>query len=576
MSYVSLYRKYRSQTFDDVVGQDHVVKTIKNAIRAGHIAHGYLFCGSRGTGKTTVARIIAKALNCMQSPHPTPDPCNQCEACRSITDGSAVDVIEMDAASNRSVDDVDALREGVKYPPMHLRYKVYIIDEAHQLSPQAKDAFLKTLEEPPPHAIFILATTEAGKIPVTIRSRCQQFDFRRGTVEQIKSRLSYVAKSENISIEDEALELVARLASGSYRDALSILEQLVAYTENTITTRDVNTVVGSVDEDILFDVSTTIASGNLADAFALADRLVRQGGDVRELLKSIAIHFRDLLEAKVGANIQRASNARLKEVCDRYSTEQLLQVIEIFSAAEKDLRYSENEQLAMELALIKAMRCVGSEPAGRDETKQVAVMPAVSSVEPAIPEQVQKEAQVEVVKSAQVAAGATGDNGNKQQESEEEYDPFSEESLAAPVEQTSGEQFGVQRPHSGICSLEEIQRNWQKILDHLKAMKRTSLAAQAREGRPARLDGSVLTIAFQPRYKFHHDGTSNNAELIAQAIEQVMGVRLKVTTILEDQSETQNSTDSPRETQEHPLKQEIIKTFDGREVDPGPDPWEGD
>ncbi|MGQ9455853.1 MAG: DNA polymerase III subunit gamma/tau [Armatimonadota bacterium] len=572
MSYVSLYRKYRSQTFDDVVGQEHVVKTIKNAIRAGNIAHGYLFCGSRGTGKTTVARIIAKALNCMQSPNPTPDPCNQCEACRSITDGSAVDVIEMDAASNRSVDDVDALREGVKYPPMHLRYKVYIIDEAHQLSPQAKDAFLKTLEEPPPHAIFILATTEAGKIPVTIRSRCQQFDFRRGSVEQIKSRLSYVAKNENISIDDDALELIARLASGSYRDALSIMEQLVAYTEGTITTRDVHTVVGSVDEDVLFDVTKTLASGNLADAFALADRLVRQGGDVRELLKSIAIHFRDLLEVKVGANIQRASNVLLKEVCDRYTTEQLLQVIEVFSAAEKDLRYSENEQLAMELAFIKAMRCIGGESGGRDEAKQAAAMPTVPNAEPTISEQTQKDARVEIAKSTSVAVAAAGDNGNKLQAlEEEEYDPFSEESIAYPVEQTSGEQ----RP-SGTCSLEEIQNNWQKILDHLKkVMKRASLAAQAREGRPVKLDGSVLTIAFQPRYKFHHDGTLNNAELIAQAIEQVMGVRLTVTTTLEDQSETQHSTDSPIEPQEHPQKQEIITTFNGWEVEPGPDPWEG-
>ena len=254
MAYISLYRKYRSQTFDDVVGQDHVVRTIRNAIKAGRIAQGYLFCGSRGTGKTTVARLIAKALNCMAGDGPTPDPCNNCEACTSITEGNAVDVIEMDAASNRGVDDVDALRQGVKYPPMRLRYKVYIIDEAHQLSPQAKDAFLKTLEEPPPHAVFILATTEAGKIPITIRSRCQQFDFRRGSESDVRQRLEHVTKSENINIEPAAAELIARSANGSYRDGLSLLEQVIAYTEDAISAEDVYTVLGTVEQDALLEL----------------------------------------------------------------------------------------------------------------------------------------------------------------------------------------------------------------------------------------------------------------------------------------------------------------------------------
>ncbi|MBP6963283.1 MAG: DNA polymerase III subunit gamma/tau [Armatimonadetes bacterium] len=367
MSHIALYRKYRSRTFNDVIGQEHITRTLQNAIRQGKISHAYLFCGTRGTGKTTTARLLAKALNCEKGP--TDEPCNECQACLSITDGSAVDIMEMDAASHRGIDDIRDIRENVKFPPMALRYKVFIIDEAHQLTREGKDAFLKTLEEPPAHAVFILATTEPHNIPITIRSRCQQFDFRRGSLSDIRSRMKFVCEAEGIEADDEALDIIAMDADGSYRDSLSLLEQVLSYSEGRLTPNDVYMVLGTVTQDFLFRMGDMIADGDEAGAFEAAREAAESGKDLRQLMRSMADHFRNLMYASVTSGKESRAFGedvltRLREQVEKLDKSRLLALIELFSDAEQKARFAERHKLLLEMALLRAIEtATGSPPA---------------------------------------------------------------------------------------------------------------------------------------------------------------------------------------------------------------------
>lgn len=406
MPYVSLYRKYRSRTFEDVMGQEHVTKTLQNAIRLGKVAHAYLFCGSRGTGKTTTARLLAKALNCEKGP--TPQPCNECPACVGITEGTAIDIMELDAASHRGIGDVKDINENVKFPPMELRYKVFIIDEAHQLSSDAKDAFLKTLEEPPDHTIFILATTQPQSIPATIRSRCQQFDFRRGSLHNIRECLKFVTASEAVTAEDAALDLIAMNADGSWRDALSLLEQVLAYTDGQVTVDDVNTVLGTVTQDFLFRLADTLAEGNERGAFEAAAEAVESGKDIQQLLKSVAQHFRNLLFALVAKELSDVTAnkelaAKLGEQATKFSKQSLLRMVEVLTEAERDVRYSDQHRLILELALLRTIEA--AHPAERKRAPEVKPAPASESARPQ--QELRRPKQESVPKAEPAAKRAT-------------------------------------------------------------------------------------------------------------------------------------------------------------------------
>ena len=359
MSYQVLARKYRPQKFSEVIGQDHVTRTLKNAIEQGRIAHGYIFSGHRGIGKTTIARILAMALNCQSQDHPVPEPCGVCDSCREIRAGNSVDVIEIDAATNRGIDEIRELREAARYRPARDRFKIYILDEAHQITDAAFNALLKTLEEPPGHIVFMMATTQPEDIPQTIRSRCQHFSFHAVRFDDIVQQLRDIAKQEGITADDNALAMLAEVGDGSMRDALSIMDQAIACCGTTLSGDVVRGLVGTVSSDVLESLMDAVARNSSEDVLRTVDRLLVEGQSAQHFARQTLRFLRNALVAKVaGADspvlqISTDERARVNRVAERFSEEDLTRFMQIMLRTHNDLGYKQEQRFHLELGLLK-------------------------------------------------------------------------------------------------------------------------------------------------------------------------------------------------------------------------------
>jgi DNA polymerase-3 subunit gamma/tau len=366
MSYQVLARKWRPQVFDDVVGQGHITRTLQNAITSDRLAHAFLFSGPRGVGKTTTARILAKALNCADGP--TPTPCGKCSSCLETTAGTSADVIEIDGASNRGIEHIRELREAVKYAPMGGKYKVYVIDEVHMLTNEAFNALLKTLEEPPPHVIFVFATTEPHKIPATIHSRCQRYGFKRIPIQEIIDRLRKIAYAEGIKITDSGLAMIARAAEGSMRDSQSLLDQAVSYSGMEIKDEDLQTTLGTVAQESLLKFTAGLLSRDPAGLLRLINELLEQGQDMRQFLSGVVEHLRNLLVVKISfepatiIELPAADIESIKQQAAAAEAEHLLLLFDSLSKTLDDMRWSPNQRFTVEVGLIKACNLAPLKP----------------------------------------------------------------------------------------------------------------------------------------------------------------------------------------------------------------------
>ncbi|WP_372633280.1 DNA polymerase III subunit gamma/tau, partial [Cohnella sp.] len=377
MAHLALYRAWRPQTFKDMVGQQHIVQTLQNAIREDRLSHAYLFSGPRGTGKTSAAKILAKAVNCEHGP--SPEPCNSCSQCERITGGSVMDVVEIDAASNRGVEEIRDIRDKVKYSPTEVRRKVYIIDEVHMLTTEAFNALLKTLEEPPGHVMFVLATTEPHKLPPTIISRCQRFDFRRVPLEEQTGLMKEICAEEGISAEDEALRYIARLSDGGMRDALSLLDQISSFTGGRVSLDQAVEATGGLPSEQFSRLAAAIRENDASKVLIEIDEMMKAGKSADKCLEQLMHYFRDLLLAQLapeaGDSSGRVANpAELKEMASGFSRERLFAIIDLLNRYQSEMKYAAHPQTMFEIALLKL--CSGD--AGEQSSAPVSAEAGVS------------------------------------------------------------------------------------------------------------------------------------------------------------------------------------------------------
>ena len=544
MGYQALYRRYRPARFEDFVGQEAVIKTLRSQVMSGRIAHAYLFCGTRGTGKTSTAKVFARAVNC---DHPeNGDPCGQCETCRALSEESSLDILEIDAASNNSVDEIRDLREKVKYPPQVGRYRVYIIDEVHMLSSGAFNALLKTLEEPPAYVVFILATTEPQKLPATILSRCQRFDFHRIPMQQIVARMRVAVEQEGIAAEDAALARIARAAEGGMRDAWSIMDMCLGYAQEDgagLTEALVLRVLGAADRGFLFDFADRLIGADAAGALEMIDRMMRMGREVQVFVRDVSAHLRALMLADVCGeehaaellDVTQEDAAAYVAQARRTSHTRLMRMLDLFLASETDMKWASQPRFALETAAIRAC-----EP---EESLQLEAL--VARVD-----ELERKLREGVVVAQQAAAPASGSAA-----------PAAKEEAAAPVPAPAKETPKGPAP--------DAERIWQEAVRKLK--QKPQLFGMVRFGRLAGAENGVFTVVYEKAtggaYVKMLSMDDKNAQ-VAQALTEAAGYPCVFRAAIEGTvAESDKAVLAAQEAAKRQAQENLNKVFDtfGRE-----------
>lgn len=520
LSYRALYRVWRPQTFRDLVGQEHITRTLQNALAEGAFSHAYLFSGPRGTGKTSVAKIMAKAVNCEKGPGP--EPCNECGTCRRITEGSLMDVVEIDAASNRGVDEIRDLRDNVKYAPTEARYKVYIIDEVHMLTTEAFNALLKTLEEPPEHVMFILATTEPHKLPPTIVSRCQRFAFRRITLPEIVKRLQYICEAQSVAADENALHQIALAADGGMRDALSLLDQVLAFGGQRVDEETVLAVTGSVSRSDLAGILSALAQADAGAALERADRLLMGGLEPERLLQDLIHACRDLLLFKTAPQLpevrDRLHHPLWTELADQWSIGRLSAVMDGLIAYQQQLKWTPHPRIVLELAIVNASQ---------------AQFVSSSEKEAAPPDTVRRleerirllEERLQAIQEQTVAQAPPSSTGFRRQE------PSPKASPRADGTSAQNNKWKALLQQSDEKEFRRVKQWWPDILQKVKERKIT-VHAWLVDGDPVMASQDAVVVAF--KNKIHRETTEKegNKTLIEQVMQEVLGSSYRLVTVM--------------------------------------------